>query len=143
MLVSSNAEILFHILFNFQCQHPATLLMVWLVLSIVSLVCLFPKTSRFFAYLNPFSLSYGLTIADLWILNFCKPGKKKNQIGHRPPLLVERKMSLKGSLCVGAKFAARLTSRRVFLGKPLPGRHLHSSAWCQTENSEFLPTSSF
>jgi len=60
-----------------------------------------------------------------------------------PPLLVERKISLKGSLCVWAKFAARLTSQRVFLRKALPGRYLHSSGWCQTGGSKFLPASGF
>lgn len=60
-----------------------------------------------------------------------------------PPLLMERKITMKGSLCVGAKFAARLTSQHTFPRKVLLGRYLHSSALCQTGESKILPTSGF
>lgn len=64
-LVSLKVEILFHILLNFQCQKPASANKVWLVLSLASLVCPFPKISQFFAYLNPFSLCHSLINVDL------------------------------------------------------------------------------
>jgi len=64
-LVSSNVEILFHILLNFQCRQPASANETWLVLPLASLDHLVSKTSQFFAYLNPFSLCHGLINADL------------------------------------------------------------------------------
>lgn len=60
---------------SFSVKQPASANKVWLVLPSTSLVCLFPKTSWFFAYLNLFSLFHGLIKADLWILNFSKLGK--------------------------------------------------------------------